>query len=114
MRQNPPSSRIHPPLSTIDSKTNRSVSARSELENEFTVSFREGAMGMTLSMDRDTRDAVVGKIVEQGQAFRAVRQPRGREAHGCAPNRESNEHSGAARADIVVTQVSSSSCCVLR
>lgn len=30
-------------------------------------------MGMTLSMDPDTRNAVVGKIVEQGQAYRAVR-----------------------------------------
>lgn len=49
------------------------LSARSELEDNFQVSFREGAMGMTLSMDPDTRDAVVGKIAEQGQAFRAVR-----------------------------------------
>lgn len=30
-------------------------------------------MGMTLSMDPDSRNAVVGNIVEQGQAFRAVR-----------------------------------------
>ena len=30
-------------------------------------------MGMTLTMAPDSRDAVVGKIVEQGQAFRAVR-----------------------------------------
>ncbi|CAM9990538.1 unnamed protein product [Ectocarpus fasciculatus] len=47
------------------------IAVRSELEDEFRVSFREGAMGMTLSMDPDSRDAVVGKIVEQGQAFRA-------------------------------------------
>ncbi|CAM9928083.1 unnamed protein product [Ectocarpus sp. 12 AP-2014] len=47
------------------------IAVRSELEDEFRVSFREGAMGMTLSMDPDTRDAIVGKIVEQGQAFRA-------------------------------------------
>lgn len=53
---------------------------RSELEDEFRVSFREGAMGMTLSMDPDTRDAIVGKIVEQGQAFRAVRLTNGTEA----------------------------------
>lgn len=55
------------------------LSVRTELEDEFSVSFREGAMGMTLSMNSDTRDAVVGKIVEQGQAFRAVRHT-GREA----------------------------------
>ncbi|CAN0308880.1 unnamed protein product [Ectocarpus sp. 4 AP-2014] len=47
------------------------IAVRSELEDEFRVSFREGAMGMTLSMNPDTRDAIVGKIVEQGQAFRA-------------------------------------------
>ncbi|CAM9547224.1 unnamed protein product [Ectocarpus sp. 6 AP-2014] len=47
------------------------TAVRSELEDEFRVSFREGAMGMTLSMNPDTRDAIVGKIVEQGQAFRA-------------------------------------------
>ncbi|CAN0063588.1 unnamed protein product, partial [Ectocarpus sp. 8 AP-2014] len=47
------------------------IAVRSELEDEFRVSFREGAMGMTLSMDPDTRDAIVGKIVEQGPAFRA-------------------------------------------
>ncbi|CAM9150261.1 unnamed protein product, partial [Pylaiella littoralis] len=47
------------------------VAVRSKLEEEFRVSFREGAMGMTLSMDPDSRNAVVGNIVEQGQAFRA-------------------------------------------
>lgn len=31
-------------------------------------------MGMTLTMAPESRDAIVGKIVEQGQAFRAVRQ----------------------------------------
>lgn len=59
------------------------------------MSFREGAMGMTLSMDPDTRDAVVGKIVEQGQAFRAVRNTG--EKHACALTRISN-HAGATRA----------------
>ena len=63
------------------------LSARSELEHEFTVSFREGAMGMTLSMDPDTRDAVVGKIAEQGQAFRAVRRTQGRSAHAYAESK---------------------------
>lgn len=53
--------------------TSTTFTVRSELEDEFRVSFREGAMGMTLSMDPDSRDAIVGKIVEQGQAFRAVR-----------------------------------------
>lgn len=47
---------------------------RNGLDDEFRVSFREGAMGMTLSMDPDTRNAHVGKIVPHGQAYRAVRR----------------------------------------
>lgn len=31
-------------------------------------------MGMTLSMDPGTRNALVGKLLLQGQAFRAVRE----------------------------------------
>ncbi|CAM9584799.1 unnamed protein product, partial [Choristocarpus tenellus] len=40
------------------------------LQDEFYVTFREGAMGMTLSMD-ESKNAKVGKVVPQGQAYRA-------------------------------------------
>lgn len=50
------------------------MARRGELDEEFPVSFREGAMGMTLSMEPDSRDALVGKVVPHGQAYRAVRK----------------------------------------
>lgn len=92
------------------------LSVRGELADEFAVSFREGAMGMTLSMDPDTRDAVVGKVVEQGQAFRAVR-PRGRETgvRACVRSRPQKASTREAPRDDdkVVTKFSSFSCAAL-
>ncbi len=75
--------RFSPPTTLWFLKQSRSQSAaacdREELGGEFQVSFREGAMGMTLVMAPESRDAIVGKIVEQGQAFRAVRHTPARE-----------------------------------
>lgn len=55
-------------------------------------------MGMTLSMDPDSRDAVVGNIVEQGQAFRAVRHTHGRRKEDTPVSERKSRRFGAQRA----------------